>query len=76
MYSEAIIKQVSISQCIVLSSPGLSPINLRLHVPVELPLPFLVYRQISILTLDFLCLVLGYENKLLGLTALQNKELI
>ena len=54
---------------------GLSPINLRSHVPVELPLPFLVYRQISILALDFLCLVLGYENKLLGLTALQNKEL-
>ena len=53
MYSEASMLQVSISQCIVLSSPGLSPINLRLHVPVELPLPFPVYRQISILTLDF-----------------------
>ena len=65
MYSEAIMLQVSISQCIVLFSPGPSVHgNLRLHVPVELHPPSLVNRHISILTLDCYFLLADYTKQI------------
>ena len=66
MYSEAIMLQVSISQCIVLFSPGPSVHrNLRLHVPVELHPPSLVNRHISIVAMTNLYGILQFCHTVL-----------